>query len=73
MMPRPANPHQAVFDHMREEQRAGARGRRRSAVQGVRRGWFMLAMALIALGFGLQRLGSWPGCCSILGSAPQSG
>ena len=73
MMPRPAGPHQAVFDHMREQRVAGEKGRRSVATQGLRRGWFGLAMALIASGFLLQILGSWPGCCSLIGINPQSG
>lgn len=70
MMPKPAGPHQAVFDHMRDQQRASARDRRLAGTQGMRRGWFMLAMMLIASGFLLQILGSWPGCCAAIGIGP---
>ena len=72
MMPRPANPHQAVFDHMREQQTSGARSRRLAATRGMRRGWFVLAMGLIAGGFLLQMLGSWPGCCAWIGVSSPS-
>lgn len=61
MMPRPSGPHQAVFDHMREQRETFQQVQRGEAVRGMRRGWFMLAMALIAVGFLLQIAGSWPG------------
>ncbi len=61
MMPRPGGPHQAVFDHMRDQRETFQQVQRGEAVRGMRRGWFMLAMVLIALGFLLQIAGSWPG------------
>jgi hypothetical protein len=70
MMPRPNNPHQAVFDHMRAQHSANVKSQRRSGTRGMRRGWFLLAMVMIALGFLLQILGSWPGCCSAIGVVP---
>lgn len=60
MMPRPGGPHQAVFDHMREQRETFQHVQRGEAVRGMRRGWFALAMVLIALGFLLQIAGSWP-------------
>lgn len=73
MMPRPAGEHQAVFDHMRGQQKAIARSRRGASARGMRRGWFALAMVLIAGGFVLQMLGTWPGCCAWAGIVPGSG
>lgn len=61
MMPRPQGPHQAVFDHMREQREVYDQVARGEAVRGMRRGWFALAMVLISLGFLLQIAGSWPG------------
>jgi hypothetical protein len=72
-MPRSNNPHQAVFDHMRAQHAADVKSRRRSATRGMRRGWFAVAMLMIALGFLLQILGSWPGCCAVIGIAPNAG
>ena len=61
MMPRPGGPHQAVFDHMRDQRETYQQVARGEAVRGMRRGWFALAMVLISLGFLLQIAGSWPG------------
>jgi hypothetical protein len=72
-MPRPNNPHQPVFDHMRAQHAADFKSRRRTATRGMRRGWFATAMVMIALGFLLQILGSWPDCCSAIGITPNSG
>ncbi|MEZ5923790.1 MAG: hypothetical protein R3D57_05335 [Hyphomicrobiaceae bacterium] len=60
MMPRPGGPHQPVFDHMRQQRETYQQIARGEASRGMRRGWFMLAMVLIALGFLLQIGGSWP-------------
>ncbi len=73
MMPRPGGEHQAVFDHMRAQQKAAARSHRGASTRGMRRGWFALAMTLIASGFLLQLAGSWPGCCSWAGIVPGGG
>jgi hypothetical protein len=72
-MPRPNNPHQAVFDHMRAQHSANVKSQRRSLTRGMRRGWFVTAMIMIAAGFLLQILGSWPGCCSLVGIMPSGG
>ena len=61
MMPRPQGPHQAVFDHMREQRETYQQIQRGETTRGMRRGWFTLAMVLISLGFLLQIAGSWPG------------
>jgi hypothetical protein len=61
MMPRPGGPHQPVFDHMRQQRQSQAQIERGETVRGMRRGWFALAMALIAGGFLLQIAGSLPG------------
>jgi len=61
MMPRHNNPHQAVFDHMRENLRFQQQNRRAHAVREERRSWFIAALWLIAFGFLLQLMGSWPG------------
>ena len=60
MMPRPGGPHQAVFDHMREQRETYQQIARGESVRGMRRGWFALAMLLICAGFLLQIAGSWP-------------
>jgi hypothetical protein len=73
MMPRPSGAHQAVFDHMNAQQKAIARSRRAAGTRGMRRGWFALAMVLIAAGFLLQMAGSWPGCCAWAGVMPGGG
>lgn len=70
MIPRAGGPHQAVFDHMREQHKAAARSRRGTSARGMRRGAFALAMILIACGFALQMLGTWPGCCVWAGIVP---
>jgi hypothetical protein len=59
-MPRSANPHQPVFDHMREQHEFNERRRRTSAARGIRRGAFVTALVLIAVGFLLQIAGSLP-------------
>jgi hypothetical protein len=70
MLPRPGGPQQAVFDHMRSQMQAEQRARRAGANRGSRRGWFTAAMVLIAIGFGLQLLGTLPGCCTAIGIRP---
>jgi hypothetical protein len=60
MMPKPNNPHQAVFDHMREQQRFRQQAMRGQTTRGMRRSWFTVALVLIAAGFLLQLAGSWP-------------
>jgi hypothetical protein len=54
------NPHQPMHDHMREQLRFQQQSARAQAVRGMRRGWFVGALALIALGFALQIAGSLP-------------
>lgn len=61
MMPRPNIPQQAVFDHMREQQRFNQQYRRTQTTLLMRRSWFSAALLLIATGFLLQIVGSWPG------------
>lgn len=56
-----ANPHQPVFDHMRENLRFQRELQRATSVRGMRGAWFATAMVLIATGFLFQILGSWPG------------
>lgn len=73
MMPRPAGEHQAVFDHMRAQQKAMAKSLRGTTARGMRGGWFTLAMVLITCGFVLQMIGTWPGCCAALGIVPGGG
>lgn len=73
MLPKPAGPHQAVFDHMREDRRFRERVGRASAVRGMRGSWFLVAFLLIAAGFALQIMGSWPGCCRLVGIVPGGG
>jgi hypothetical protein len=60
MMPRPDMPNQAVFDYMRENQRLLQQTLRARSARNMRRNWFTAAMLLIALGFLLQMVGSWP-------------
>jgi Zn-dependent protease with chaperone function len=55
------NPHQPVFDHMREQQRFYQKQRRTQSVQSMRLSWFLTAFVLIALGYFLQFVGSMPG------------
>jgi hypothetical protein len=61
MQPQQTNPHQPVFDHMREQQRFLQQQRRTQAVRGMRLNWFIAAFVLIALGYLLQFVGSFPG------------
>ena len=61
MMPGRNDRTQAVFDHMDEQMRFNQQMQRTRSTLGMRRGWFVLALVLIAAGFLLQILGSWPG------------
>lgn len=61
LAPKPNNPHQPAFDHMREQLRFHQQRQRAQTARGVRRGWFLAALILVAVGFLLQILGSWPG------------
>ncbi len=73
MMPRPQVPMQQVFDHMRDQQRLRERAERAAGTRGIRRSVFAGAFMLVAAGFLLQILGSWPGCCSQVGIVPSGG
>lgn len=57
---RPKGPHDAVFEDMRARRRVQERLRRGQAAREARRGWFAFALALIAIGFLLQIIGSFP-------------
>ena len=61
LQPQQTNPHQPVFDHMREQQRFYEKQKRTKALRGMRLNWFFAAFALIALGYLLQFVGSMPG------------
>jgi hypothetical protein len=61
------NPSHAVFERMREQQRFTHRNQRLHSARGMRRAWFMTALGLIAGGFLMQILGSWPGGLPWLG------
>lgn len=61
MMPKPDNPHQPMHDFMREQLRFQRDSARANTIRGMRRGWFTAALVLIAFGFLLQIVGSWPG------------
>jgi hypothetical protein len=51
------------LDRMQDESAVRtARAEHRNAM-ATRRGVFLLATALIVLGFALQLIGAWPGCC----------
>jgi hypothetical protein len=65
MMPPSGNPHQPVFDYMRDKQRFQQQMARGLSARGMRRSWFVTAMVLIAGGFLLQILGSMPGGYSL--------
>jgi hypothetical protein len=57
------NPFESL-DRMQDEQAIRkARAEHRAAL-GARRGVFLLATTLIVLGFVLQLIGAWPGCCA---------
>ena len=56
------NPFESL-ERMQDEQSVRkARSEHRSAL-AARRGVFLLATTLIVLGFALQIVGAWPGCC----------
>jgi hypothetical protein len=56
------NPYETI-DRMQDEQAIRkARAIHRSAMT-ARRGTFLISTALIVLGFLLQVVGAWPGCC----------
>jgi hypothetical protein len=65
------NPHmQRHFDMTRDVERRMAATRVEDLRRryGGLRGWAVMApLALVSAGFVLQLLGSWPGCCSIIG------
>lgn len=61
MTPPLAGEHQAVFDRMREDMRFRQMMERGHMTRSLRRAWFLTAFALMAVGFILQFLGSWPG------------
>lgn len=58
--PRPAGPHQAVFDDMRDRMDERRRRGRMAADRAARRARFTPALALIAVGFLLQIIASAP-------------
>lgn len=60
-MPGIGGPHQAVYNYMREDREFRQRTMREGFARHVRQTWFTFAMALIAIGFFLQGLGSFPG------------
>jgi hypothetical protein len=60
-MPKPNIPQQDVFDWMREKQRFQQLQSRTQSTLMLRRNWFGVALILIAAGFLLQLVGSWPG------------
>ena len=55
------NPHQVMHDHMRETLQFQRQSMQAQMLRGMRRGWFTAALVLIAIGFLLQIVGSWPG------------
>jgi hypothetical protein len=61
MPSQPQNPHHAVFERMREDQRFRQQMTRGYAARSTRRGWFVIAFLFVASGFALQVIGSWPG------------
>ena len=67
MMPRHDGPNQAVFDWMREQQEGRQRAARAAQARGARWHYYLIALVLVAVGFLFQLLGSWPGCCSVIG------
>jgi len=56
------NPYESLERVQDEQAIRKARGAHRAAM-AARRWTFLLAMAMIALGFVLQIAGAWPGCC----------
>jgi len=60
MMPKPKNPHQPMHDYMRDQLRFQREHAQAHTIRGMRRSWFTAALVLIALGFMLQIIGSWP-------------
>lgn len=60
-MPGIGGPHQEVFNHIREDHEFRQRSMRGDLARNMREKWFTFAMALIAIGFLLQGLGSLPG------------
>lgn len=56
----PQRPHAEVFDDMDRRRKFQERMMRSRSAWQARRGWFTLAMALVALGFLLQIAGSLP-------------
>lgn len=66
----PHNPYETL-DRMQDEMAIQkARTLHRQAIR-ARRGIFVLAAALIVIGYGLQIVGAWPGCCELIGILPQ--
>jgi hypothetical protein len=55
------NPHKPMHDYMQEQLRFHRESAAAQGVRGMRRSWFTSAMVLIATGFALQIMGSWPG------------
>jgi hypothetical protein len=69
-MPRSNIPQQAVFDWMRERQEESQRQLRLATARTARWRYYLTALVLVGLGYGLQLAGSWPGCCGFLGITP---
>lgn len=59
-MPGMDGPHQDVFNHMREDREFLQRRMRGNLARHMRQKWFTFAMMLVATGFLLQGLGSFP-------------
>ena len=55
------NPHHQMHSYMQDNLRFQRSSTAAQTLRGMRRGWFVAALVLIATGFLLQILGSWPG------------
>jgi hypothetical protein len=49
-----------MHDYMRDQLRFQREHAQAHTIRGMRRSWFTAALVLIALGFMLQIIGSWP-------------
>ena len=73
MSPHAASSSQRHFEMMADSQRRMADQRLGSVRQyygGLRSGVVYAGMAMVCLGFILQLLGNWPGCCRLIGIMP---
>jgi hypothetical protein len=57
-----ANPYEAL-ERVQDDQAIRKARTLHRAAMAARRGTFMLSVALIVVGFILQLVGAWPGCC----------